>query len=114
MGGAAFRHIHKMGMMLKDGLDEIAKERSLNLLLQGFPGAWTFTFTNRKKIINHKEALEVDMVKAMEFASLLKQKGVLTSYRLCTSAAHTEKEIQETLNRADDVMKTMQKRKISK
>jgi len=107
--GAAFRHINKMGSMLKDGLDQIAKDRNLNLLLQGFPGAWTFIFTNQKKIINHKEALEVDMEKALVFASLLKQKGVVTAYRICTSVAHKEKDIQETLNRADDVMKAMQK-----
>ena len=107
--GAAFKHIHKMGTMLKDGLDEIAKDRDLNLLLQGFPGAWTFTFSNRKKAINHKEAMEADMMRTAIFATLLKEKGVLTSFRFCTSIAHTEEDVQETLNRADDVMKTMQK-----
>jgi len=105
--GAAFRHIDKMGTMLKDGLDKIAEDRGLNLLLQGFPGAWTYTFTNRNKIINHKEALQSDIIKTMRFASLLKEKGVLTTLRICTSVAHTEGDVQETLNRADDVMKIM-------
>ena len=109
-GGAAFKHIHQMGTMLKDGLDEIAERRNLNLLLQGFPGAWTWAFTQRKKLINLEEVImEADMMNAVIFGSLLKEKGVLTSFRFCTSIAHSEEDVLETLNRADDVLKAMQK-----
>jgi len=41
------------------------------------------------------------------FGSLMKEHGVITSLRFCTSAAHTEKDIEEILERADDAMKQM-------
>ena len=108
--GAAYRQIEKMGMMLKNGLDEIAKDRNVNLLLQGFPGAWTWSFTDKEKLINLKAVIEdADMPRSAIFGTLLKEKGVLTSFRFCTSMAHTEADVQETLNRADDVLKEMQK-----
>jgi hypothetical protein len=32
---------------------------------------------------------------------------VLTSWRFCTSAAHTEKDVEDALDRANDAMKVL-------
>jgi len=105
--GAAYRRIEELGLMLKDGLDAITRRYEQNLLLQGFPGAWTFTSSSKSKIINHKDSLGPGILLAGVFAALLKQRGVLTSFRFCTSAAHTEGDVEDALHRAEDAMKEL-------
>jgi len=106
--GEVYRRIHKMGTMLKEGLDELARKHDIPLLLQGFPGAWTFTFSRKEKIINHAEGVKnADLFGAAEFGGLLKKRGVLTNFRFCTSAVHTQEDVQDTLERAEDAMKEM-------
>jgi glutamate-1-semialdehyde 2,1-aminomutase len=101
--GAAYRRIEKLGNRLKTGLDTLARERGQDLLLQGFPGAWAFTFSTKPKIINHRDSLVPTggLEKAARFGALLKEQGVLTLFRFCTSVAHTEEDIDEALTRSD-------------
>jgi glutamate-1-semialdehyde 2,1-aminomutase len=108
--GGIFDHIEEMGQLLKDGLDQIAREHEQPLLLQGFPGAWTFTFNPKKKIINHSDGLDSDFAKRSRFGELLKQRGVLTTNRFCTSGAHTRKDVEDTLDRANEVMKILREK----
>ena len=105
--GAIFVHIEKIGSMLKGGLDQIALEHEQPLLLQGFPGAWTFSFTEKKRVNNHGEGRGANFAKEVRFTQLLKQRGVLASLRFCTSAAHTEKDVGDTLDRANEVMRIL-------
>jgi glutamate-1-semialdehyde 2,1-aminomutase len=107
--GAAYRRIEELGVMLKGGLDAISQKYGQNLLLQGFPGAWTFTTSAKRKIVNHKDSLGPGILLAGIFAALLKQRGVLTSFRFCTSAAHTERDVEDALERAEDAMKELAK-----
>jgi glutamate-1-semialdehyde 2,1-aminomutase len=106
--GAAYVHIEKLGNALKKGLEQIAEEHGQPLLLQGFPGAWVSSFTPRKKVINHLEGNTSAIHKqANRFSGLLKERGVLTSWRFCTSVAHTKKDVDDTLDRANDAMKIL-------
>jgi len=106
--GAAYAHIEKLGNALKNGLDQIAAEHGQPLLLQGFPGAWVISFTPRKKVISHREGNASAIHKqANRFSGLLKERGVLTSWRFCTSVAHTKKDVDDTLDRANDAMKIL-------
>jgi glutamate-1-semialdehyde 2,1-aminomutase len=106
--GAAYSHIYKLGTMLKQGLDAIAQKHGQNLLMQGFPGAWTIVFSDKKKLINHRDSISnSNLVKAAQFGTLLKSRGVLTTLRFCTSIAHTERDVIETLERAEDAMQEL-------
>lgn len=106
--GAAYSHIDKLGNMLKEGLDAIARKYGQNLLLQGFPGAWTMTFSDKEKLVNHKDSIgNSSLVKAAQFGTLLKRRGVLTTLRFCTSVAHTQRDVEEALERAEDAMKEL-------
>jgi len=105
--GAVFRHIERIGNMLKEGLEQIAVEHEQPLRLQGFAGAWTYSFHERRRIKNQAEGQGADFEKMGRFGKLLKDRGVLTSSRFCTSAAHTEKDVGDTLDRADEVMKIL-------
>jgi len=106
--GVAYSHIDKLGHMLKEGLDAIARKYGQNLLLQGFPGAWTMTFSDKEKLVNHKDSIgNSSLMKAAQFGTLLKNRGVLTTLRFCTSVVHTEMDVNETLERAEDALKEL-------
>lgn len=105
--GAVFGHIERMGNMLKEGLEQIAAEQDQPLRLQGFPGAWTFCFHPSETIRNQAEGRGADFEKMGRFAHLLKERGVITSMRFCTSAAHAEKDVGDTLDRANEVMRML-------
>ncbi|MEJ2170428.1 MAG: aspartate aminotransferase family protein [Desulfobacterales bacterium] len=106
--GAAFKQIEKCGNALKKGMEELAAKYGHPFLIQGFPGAWNFLFTPKEKVINHNDSLEQPgLLKALEFTSLIKKQGVLAFWRFCTSAAHTEKDIQDTLERVETAFKKM-------
>ncbi len=106
--GAVFRHIEKLGGMLKEGLEEIARQHGQNLLLQGYPGALYINFTDRQRIKNHIEGCEfTDTVKAKRFGELLKARGIISTRRFLVSAAHTERDIEVTLDRASDALRAL-------
>jgi glutamate-1-semialdehyde 2,1-aminomutase len=105
--GVVFAHIEKMGTLLKEGLDQIAAEHEQPLVLQGFPGAWYIIFNKKQKIVNQADGRDSDFAKFIRFADLLKDMGVLTSWRFCTSAAHTEKDVGDVLDRVNEVLKVL-------
>jgi hypothetical protein len=47
------------------------------------------------------------LLKAAQFGNLLKNRGVLTALRFCTSAAHTQRDVAETLERAEGAMREL-------
>ncbi len=108
-GGAVYHHINALGNRLRGGLDGAAERQGANLLLQGFPGAWTFNFTHKDKIVNHLDSLSEpnSLPMANEFGNLLKEQGVLTLLRFCISAAHTEEDIDMVVERAEEAFKKM-------
>ncbi len=106
--GAVFRRIEQLGNRLRTGLGEIAREHEQNLLLQGYPGAIYIIFTEEEKIRNHSEGCQAaDIAKAARFGELLKERGVITARRFLLSAAHSADDIEETLERANDSMRTL-------
>jgi glutamate-1-semialdehyde aminotransferase len=95
-----------MGNALANGLRERFEHHDVPLILQGFPGAWTIAYSEKGKIINHQDSLNQGdtWVKGLSFCSLMNELGVLVQARFCTSIAHTEEDVQETLRRADDAI----------
>ena len=57
--------------------------------------------------MNQADGRDSDFDKFIRFADLLKKRGVLTSWRFCTSAAHTEKDVGDVLDRANDAMRVL-------
>jgi glutamate-1-semialdehyde 2,1-aminomutase len=105
---AAFKRIEEHGLMLKEGMEEVSQVLGANLLLQGFPGCWNYNFTPKEKTINYRDSLEGigdGIERIIRFEKLLLERGVISSFRFYTSAAHTEREVNETLDRAYDALK---------
>ena len=104
--GEVFKTINRLGNMLRDGMMDIAKKIDYpSFKVQGYPGAWNIVFTEKEKIINHKDAVDnTDILKTSAFLALLKERGILTAFRFCVSSVHTEKDIKDTLVLVEDAL----------
>lgn len=102
--GEVYRSIEKHGNLLVDGLRALFRKHQVSMLLQGFPGAWTMHYTDQPVIHNHRESFGDGLIYVGQFSKLLGQRGVIVQSRFVTSAAHTEREVEETLRRADDAL----------
>jgi len=103
---AAFDHINRLGNGLASGLREKFTQHNVPLILQGFPGAWTIAYSEKGKIINHKDSvMQGDTwARGLLFSSLMNDQKVIVQARFCTSVAHTQQDLEETLDRAESAI----------
>ncbi len=102
--GAIHNSIIKHGNMLKDGVMQIAQELGVDdLRVQGFPACWNYFFHSKDKTINYGDSLdgwgESNMAKGARFVELMLENGVFTWTRWYTCAEHTERDVNEALER---------------
>lgn len=104
--GEVFKIIDRLGNMLRDGMMEIADRIGYRTFrVQGYPGAWNVVFTEKEKIINHRDSIEnSDLLKTSAFLALLKERGIITAFRFCVSSVHTERDIEDALVKIEDAL----------
>lgn len=104
-GGAAFHRINAMGTRLAAGLRDIFDAAKLPLILQGFPGAWYVGRSRTGTILNHADAVRQDSHHPLldQFSVGMRRQGVLMTGRFYTSSAHTEADVDFTLDAAATV-----------
>lgn len=106
--GEAFCHIERLGTRLKEGFIAAAQKHGIPMIMQGFPGALVPVFTEKERIVNHRDALQHSNFKRQAlFLGLIKQRGILHNGRLCTSAAHTDADIDYAIAQADSALARM-------
>lgn len=103
--GEVYQQIERLGNMFREGVLDAAKKYDIPMIMQGFPGAWFPVFTEKDRIRNHKEALLYsDLDKMHRFGGLMKANGVIGDDRYCISLAHTEEDVQKSIEIADKVL----------
>jgi len=105
--GAVYDQIAPLGTSLRDGFLEIAHRHRIPILMQGFPGCYTLLFNAKPKVKDHAESLDSNFALGGRFVQLMLKRGVEFYGRFCISAAHTPKDIADTLDRADDAFRLL-------
>ena len=103
--GLDYGRIHRLGESLQNGLRELAARYGLPVLIQGLGPVFHLAFTERDSIVDYRDSLEINTQRNSEFVGAMLERGVrlLSRGLWYLSAAHTESEIQETLEAVDDV-----------
>lgn len=93
------------GSRLQEGLRALAAEHHLDLNVQGLPMAFHVSF-GHGPVETYDGLQSLDLARYAEFASVLVEHGIWVTGRgiWYLSAAHTEADIDETLNRASSAM----------
>ncbi len=104
--GEALRRANRLGAVLRDGIQQAAKNRGIPLMACGFGAAFAVHFTARNRLVNYRDTLDDDAVRLQRFLEACVRRGVysLPDGRFYTSAAHTEQDIEKTLAVLDDAL----------
>ncbi len=113
--GENYRHMNKIGMKLQDGLTEIVASSGVEAIVQGMAHLGEqILFTSLKKIRNYREFLTCDGAKYNAYHREMLKRGILfhpLQYQhLFVSTAHTEDDINKTLQAARESLRTISKK----
>ncbi len=110
--GAAFKHLHEVGKMLQDGLQDAVDKTHTKGIVQGVgAGGCQLYFTEMKKIRNYRDFFSCDAAKYMRFHKELLKRGIYfhpQQYEhlfVCTE--HTEKEIQTCIEAVEQALRAL-------
>lgn len=101
--GAIYRHLDRMQTRLMEGLREILKRHGIKALVQGVRGLFKVHFIDKDVVWSERDLKEADMDMARQFRINLADEGILILFggRWLVSGAHTEEDIDRTLECAD-------------
>jgi len=109
-GGAALKHANRMGQALMDGVAALIAKYKVNAMLAGFGSAFAIHFTSRRELTHYRDVLDDDtaMLNRFLYRALQENVHIVPDGRFYTSVAHTQKDIDDTLENLDRVFADLQ------
>lgn len=100
-----YERIHQLGETLMNGLRELAAKYGRPVLIQGLGPVFHLAFTERDSIVDYRDSLEIDGLRNIEFVGAMLDRGIRLLARglWYLSAAHTEADIQHTLETVENI-----------
>ena len=100
--GAALAHAHRIGQRLIDGIPRMAR---MPVIVSGFGAAFAIHFTNRTELRDYRDTLADDAGLLNRFLYRALEQGlhIVPDGRMYVSAAHTDRDIDDTLARLEVV-----------
>ena len=100
--GAALAHARRIGQRLIDGIPRMAR---IPVLVSGFGAAFAIHFTNRTELRDYRDTLADDTGLLNRFLYRALEQGlhIVPDGRMYVSAAHTDRDIDDTLARLEVV-----------
>jgi glutamate-1-semialdehyde 2,1-aminomutase len=107
--GAALARANQLGRGLMDSIREIAGKHGLRILVSGFGAAFAVHFTEKTELLDYRDTLADDSRMLQRFLYRALQEGlhIVPDGRFYVSAAHTVRDIGETVARLDSVFGDM-------
>ena len=110
--GAAYRHMHKVGRMLQNGLQSAVEKTRTEGIVQGVgAGGCQLYFTKMKKIRNYRDFFRTDSEKYLRFHKELLKRGIYfhpQQYEhlfVCTE--HTTEDVRKAISAAEQALKAI-------
>ncbi|MDQ6701385.1 MAG: aminotransferase class III-fold pyridoxal phosphate-dependent enzyme, partial [Acidobacteriota bacterium] len=107
--GDALTRANEYGRRLMDGIREIAGRRGIPVMVAGFGAALAIHFTEKKELVDYRDTLHGDSARLQRFLFRALQEGlhIVPDGRMYVSAAHTARDIEDTLGRLDSVFRDL-------
>lgn len=108
--GIALAEANRRGRVLMEGIGAAAARRGMSVLPSGFGSAFAVHFTARTHLEHYRDVLDDDKERLAAFLLELLRLGVyaLPDGRFYVSAAHSDEDIEETLEAVDQAFQRMQ------
>jgi glutamate-1-semialdehyde 2,1-aminomutase len=106
--GATIARLSEITRQLHAGIEAVARDRRVPLVVQSVPGILQFYFTEQPRVRNYAEALRADSARYQRCAQRLLLDGVLLHpdqlERIALSTVHEKRDTEELLARLDGVL----------
>ena len=105
--GAAVKYLHQIGEKLIDGLNNLAQKHEEDVLIQGLGPIFSMTFTREKALPDYRSyKRNADQDRYDLFRQGMLERGVRMPDhgKWFLSTAHTEEDIEQTLDAADETL----------
>jgi glutamate-1-semialdehyde 2,1-aminomutase len=102
-----YDRMFKLGNVLMEGLRKVAARNNKKILVQGPGPMFNTAFTDLDAILDYRDTLKTDKQQLGNFIAGMHKKGVRVIGRglWYISAVHTEEDIQQAIDTADQVLK---------
>ena len=110
--GAAYKHLHKVGRMLEDGLRDAAEKTHTEAIVQGVgAGGCQLYFTKMKKIRNYRDFFSCDPAKYLRFHKELLKRGIYfhpqQNEHLFVCTEHSVEDVQKCITAVEQALKIL-------
>ncbi len=107
-GGELLANANRLGARLMTGIRALAQKHHIPLLVTGFGTAFAVHFTKRTELVNYRDVLDDSQEALRLFLHAALREGLILvpDGRFYVSAAHTEEDIAQTLEKLDTVFQT--------
>ncbi|MEE9248181.1 MAG: aminotransferase class III-fold pyridoxal phosphate-dependent enzyme, partial [Dehalococcoidia bacterium] len=109
-GGEAIKYLHYIGSRLVDGLKRLGQKHEEDILIQGPAPIFCMAFTREEVLPDYRSFKEhADHERYARFRQELLERGVRTTAhgKWFLSTAHTEEDIDQTLDAADGAFRAL-------
>jgi len=114
--GKIYRKLYQTANKLVTGIRDIIETLAIEAIVQGTGPMFHIYFTNLEKIKDYRDTLKANEKIFLDFARRLFNNGILVRPRwvgnIYVSAAHTETDIEQTLEVVEKVLKEMKEEKM--
>ena len=109
---AAYKHLHKIGKMLQEGLEAAIDKTHTTAIVQGLgAGGCQLYFTEMKKIRNYREYFSCDEAKYLRFHKELLKRGIYfhpqQNEHLFVCTEHTEEDVHKCVDAVEQSLRAV-------
>jgi glutamate-1-semialdehyde 2,1-aminomutase len=104
--GSALKRVESNGHFLIQGLRDIAATAGIPILVNGVGSAFHVAFTTQQELLDYRDTLSCDLTARDQFLEAMLFRGIylLPDGRWYVSTAHTDEDLQATLDAARDIL----------
>ena len=104
-----YETLEARGTQLMDGFRKLAEESPIPILVQGVPAMSFVAFTDQPALVDHRDVARLDQEIPKRFGALLAEWGVRAHGRglWLMSSAHSERDIDRTLDASADALREL-------
>ena len=115
-GGKLYDRVYAVGETLIAGLKEIFRRESVQAIITGFGTMFQIHFTPLDRLRNYEDFCKSSKDTFIEFRNRMLPRGIFIRPshfgELYMSAAHSNEDVDKTLQAADEVVREMKKEKL--
>lgn len=104
-----YEKLAAIGNAIRAGLEKALQDAGIKAVTTGFPAMFGVYFTDKPKLLNYRDTLDVNVKLANEFDRLLAERGILKSGKFYVSLAHDEKDIQHAVGAFNEAARVIAK-----